>query len=268
LRVIFSIILNGKHHLLHHNQADFILSHCDYWIVVEGASLPNGSTSWCKSFPESFHHNGGSVDGTREYLTELASHHSHLIYIPSNGFWHSKDVQVNIAIQKLKELTDRCFLWEMDIDEHWTTADMAQAEQELVTRKLKMGRFRADCYVGNHLKAIGDWGESYTLGYNRLWQWKGESFKTHEPPVLKGTWWARDAILTPRFRHYNYYFEWDVKFKDQWYGDVDRIYERWVHINSLPKEAFPLPISSLITGYWGRTNAQIIWEDTPPPLIR
>jgi len=261
MRVVFSIILNGLHHLLHNDQYRFILNNCDKWIVVEGASQPNGSTAWCKPFPPEYHKNGGSIDGTREFLSELSGLENKLVYIPSDGFWQSKDVQVNRAIEEVKKITDKCFLWEFDIDEQWTAEAMAQAEKELVERNIKTGKFRADCYVGKNLLAVGEWGEAYNGGYNRLWNWEGELFARHEPPLLEGILDERSAILSPRFKHYNYYFEKDVKFKDLWYSGHEQIHHRWKLINNLPKEQFPIHISALITGGWGRTNSGIIWKE-------
>ena len=100
MRIIFSIIFNGLHHLQHNNQSEFILNNCDKWVVVEGASKSTGSTSWCKTMPENLHTNGASIDGTRDFLECLAKTNDNLIYIPSNGFWDSKDHQVNTSVGK------------------------------------------------------------------------------------------------------------------------------------------------------------------------
>lgn len=260
MRVIFSIIFNGLHHLLHNDQYRFILDNCDKWIVVEGASKSNGTTSWCKTMPDEYHKNGASIDGTREFLHELSQLESKLIYVPSDGFWHSKDVQVNRAIEELKKITNECFLWEFDIDEQWTSDSMNQAEKEMQEEGIKSASFRANCYVGQNLLAIGEWGECVTGGYPRMWHWQGENFKCHEPPILEGTENKPSKLLSPRFNHFNYFFEKDVKFKDLWYSGHEHILERWKRLNSLPKEAFPVRLSALITGYWGTTNSAIIWK--------
>ena len=186
MRVAFSIIFNGLHHLIHKDQYRQILTNCDKWVVVEGASLSNGSTQWCKQMPDEYHVNGASVDGTREFLAELANQESDLIYVPSNGFWNSKDDQVNRAMEEVKKLTDKCFLWEFDIDEQWTAEAMDQAEKELVDEKLKYAGFMSRYYVGKNLLASGEWGEGRNGGYIRLWDWEGESFVRHEPPTLEG----------------------------------------------------------------------------------
>jgi hypothetical protein len=259
MRIIFTIIFNGLHHLTHNNQAEFILNNCDKWIVVEGASHSTGSTSWCKKIPNTLHNNGASVDGTREFLANLAKVTDKIIYVPSNGFWNSKDHQVNRAIDEVKKITDKCFLWEFDIDEQWTGEEMNKAEKELVEKNAKTGSFLANCYVGKNIKALGEWGECAPGGYARLWNWSGEYFSKHEPPTLEGGN-GLHLTLTPKFNHYNYYFEQDVKFKNDWYGGHEGIYERWKFINSLPDQTFPLPISVLITGYWGTTKTILVKE--------
>lgn len=262
MRIVFSIIHNGLHHLLHNNQYAAIISNCDFWIVVEGASLSNNSTKWCKEFPLEFHSNGKSIDGTTCFFENLCLSSNKIIYIPSNGFWHSKDHQVNRAIEEVKKITNKCFLWEIDIDEQWTSDQMDKAEEELVASKAKSACFRAECFIGKNLRAIGDWGEAFTSGYTRLWNWEGEYFLCHEPPVLEGELGKDPVMLSPVFKHYNYYFDKDVMFKDKWYGGHDQIYERWKLINSLDKRFFPMHISNLITGPWGNSNSSIIYVET------
>ncbi len=262
MRVAFSIIHNGLHHLHHNLQYKKILDCCDKWVVVEGASMSNGSTNWCNSFPESFHVNGGSNDGTREFLSQLSSESDKLVYIKSNGFWNSKDYQVNRAIEEVKKITHSCWLWEIDIDEQWECDQMDQAELELLSSGCKAACFKAKCFIGKNLRAIGDWGEACTYGYTRLWKWEGEEFVCHEPPILNGLMGVDPVMLTPVFKHFNYYFEKDVVFKDKWYGGHEGIYERWKLINSLDRKFFPMHISNLIIGPWGNSNSAIIYDDS------
>lgn len=268
MRVAFTIIHNGLHHLKHNNQSEKILSMCDKWIVVEGASRSNGSTKWCKEFPNHLHKNGASVDGTREYLYDFSQKNENLVYIPSTGFWDSKDEQVNHAIAEVRKITDRCFLWEIDADEQWEPETMDAAEKELRLTGSKAGAFRADCYIGKNLMAIGDWGEAKTYGYTRLWDWEGENFICHEPPLIESMPRKDPTMLSQRFRHYNYYFEKDVEFKDQWYGGHEGILERWKLLNCLDKRFFPMHISNLITGSWGTANAAIVWKNTRRRIVQ
>ena len=259
MRIVFSIIFNGLHHLLHNDQFRFILNNCDKWIVVEGASQSNGSTKWCKQMPPEYHNNGSSIDGTKEFFEELSQQESKLIYVSSNGFWNSKDHQVNRAIDEVKKITDRCFLWQFDIDEQWTLEGMNQAEKEMSENHIKVGAFLSECYCGKNLCPVGEWAGS--SGIRRIWDWEGEYFVTHEPPTLFNCEDKSAKLLTPIFKHFNYYFEKDVKFKDAWYSGHEQIHKRWKYINSLPKENFPIHISNLITGYWGTTDTIIEWKD-------
>jgi len=261
MRIVFSIIHNGIHHLFHNDQYLKILNSCDKWVVVEGASLPNGSTKWCKKFPDENHENGGSNDGTKDFLLQLSLKSNKLHYVESHGFWLSKDHQVNRAIEEVRKITDSCWLWEIDIDEQWETEQMDVAERELAAHRTKAGCFRSKCFIGKNLRAIGDWGEARTYGYTRLWRWEGENFLCHEPPVLEGLMGVEPTMLSPVFKHYNYYFEKDVLFKDRWYGGHEGIYERWKLINSLDKRFFPMHISNLIVGPWGRSDSAIIYDD-------
>ena len=262
MRIAFTIIHNGLHHLKHNDQAERILRNCDRWIVVEGASRSNGSTKWCKEFPQSLHRNGASVDGTIDYLNELSKRNDRLVFVPSTGFWDSKDQQVNRAVEEVRKITNRCFLWEIDADEQWDKEAMDAAERELVDSKSKAAAFRADCHIGKNLMAIGDWGEAWTYGYTRLWNWQGENFICHEPPVIEGMLGKDPTMLSPRFKHFNYYYEQDVAFKDQWYGGHEGILERWKLLNSLDKRFFPMHISNLITGWWGKANSSIVYCET------
>jgi hypothetical protein len=61
-------------------------------------------------------------------------------------------------------------------------------------------------------------------------------------------------------KDYNYYFKSDVEFKDAWYGGHEGILERWNLLNSLDEKFFPMHISNLITGSWGKTNSAIVYD--------
>jgi len=259
VRIAFTIIHNGLHHLQHNNQYQRILQSVDRWVVVEGASRSNGSTRWCKEFPAHLHANGKSIDGTAEFLRELSANNSKLIYVESDGFWNSKDDQVNRAVEEVRKLTHSCWLWQIDIDEQWTESSMSDAESELEASGQIAGTFRADCRIGNRLRAVGEWGEARTFGYIRLWKWSGQKFICHEPPIIEGQMGIDPKMLSQTFTHYNYYFEQDVAFKDAWYGGHEQILDRWKLINSLHERFFPMHISTFITGEWGKTNSSIIY---------
>jgi len=253
MRVAFTIVLNGLHHLKHQSFAERMINVFDYWVIVEGASGNAGSTQWCRGPLPQYNDNGRSVDGTAQFLWSLRKRADNVHLIERNsGVWESKDAMVNAATDYIgKNLYEEpIFLWEVDVDEQWLFEDVKAAERDLVDAEAKTGMFHANFFVGKNLVVRGEWGEGKLLPYNRLWFWQGEGFEKHEPPILQG---GNDpAILLPqRFNHYSYYFEQDVKFKDQWYGGHNGIYENWLKLQKLRKEDFPVSISSLLTFQWG-----------------
>ena len=254
MRVAFTIILNGKHHLLHNNYYQFLLDNFDMWVVVEGVALNTGSTSWCKSLDTSFHTNGLSNDGTTEFLNNLNSDKIKIIK-NNNGFWSNKDEQVNAAISYIKTQTDSCYLWQIDIDEQWTSEQLSSAEKTIDEHKAKTGCFLCNFYVGKNHLVTGEWGEGRYLPYRRLWKWEGEMFKTHEPPILEGK--NSPEILIPiKFNHYSYYFEQDVKFKESYYTGYENLYKRWLDIQQKPYNMHVRELLGTNT-WWSQTNSLI-----------
>jgi len=253
-RVAFTIILNGLRHLQHNDYYNRLSSYVDLWVLVEGLSLPGGSTSWCKNINEDFHNNFLSNDGTTEFLDKNIKNNV-IVIRPKNGPWQSKDEQVNAGINYIKEKYAEAMLWQIDIDEQWTEESMFAAENDLLKYKGKTGCFTCNYYVGKNQQAFGVWGESVREPYRRLWHWKGESFKTHEPPVLQGN--NGPGLLLPRrFNHYSYYFEEDVKFKERYYSSYEGLYERWLNVQN---NTGTIPVRELLGNniWWSNTDTII-----------
>ena len=141
LRIGYTIILNGLHHLVHKDYAEYLASHLDYWIIIEGANHNHGSTSWCKPIHADYHKNGSSIDGTVAFLKDLAKKYPTVLCQFADGLWESKDSKINAAIDAVKTVTDACFLWEIDCDEQWTMKQMECAEKELILNRGKTGLF-------------------------------------------------------------------------------------------------------------------------------
>jgi len=255
MRCAFTIIFNGKHHLLHNNYYKRLIESFDHWIIAEGASGNTGSTSWCRKIPHKYHKGGSSVDGTLEFVQKLSHDYPNVHVIQNEGFWANKDHQVNECVKKIREFTPDCYLWEIDCDEQWKIEDIKESEKLLKENEAKTGLFLSNFYVGRKLLAVGEWGEGRKLPYRRLWDWKGENFQSHEPPILEGSN-GKEILLPAKFDHYAYFFEKDVEFKSCFYGGHDNIHQRW---KSLQKEKnFPQPISKLVEGNWGQTNTKIV----------
>lgn len=259
MRIGFTIIYDGYRHLVERgNDWPRIL---DYWIIIEGAANPGGSTSWCKELPKKH-----STDGTVDLLKKIDEQWNNVIieYGPDGG-WASKDDMVNRVMQLIREFigvkTDpSIFLWQIDIDESWTEDQMKAAEKTIFMNGADCGCFHADHFVGKNLIASGVWGEGndpedpIKNAYRRLWKWNGQNFKTHEPPKLVGGN-GKEMLLPHRFKHYSYFYSEDVKFKEQYYKGYEGLHDRWL---KLQKETiFPQPLSVLISGYWGKTDTRI-----------
>lgn len=195
-------------------------------MFVDGLAGNSGSTAWCKDLK-----GAGSTDGTVEYLQGLQKMHKNLIVQTASQKWRSKDAMVNKAVDLIKEKTDRAMLWQIDADEQWTVEAMMHSEKELIDQKGLTGAFHANYYMGENLMAYGMWGEGIGYPYYRLWNWEGQYFLRHEPPVLlKGN--GKIVLMPLRFNHYAYYFPQDVEFKSKYYGGHEKVYDNWKKLQS------------------------------------
>lgn len=257
MRIAFTIVLNGLRHLTHNNFYKNMIDNFDHWYIVEGVAKPNGSTNWCKELSPKFHNNYLSNDGTTEFLNNNI-HPKVVLIRPQGGPWDSKDQQVNAAIQSIKEITDECFLWQVDVDEQWSSKNLETAEKMLIENNGKTGCFLCDYYVGENQRVIGQWGEGMYEPYRRLWNWKGEMFDKHEPPTLKGKN-GPGLLLPQRFQHYAYYFEEDVKFKEAYYQGYEGLYERWKQVQN---NRSTMDIKDLLGNntWWSNTKTFILYE--------
>lgn len=240
MRIGFSIIYNGLHHLKHRNFARFMADNFDYWIVVEGLALPGGSTGWCNYLDLP----ARSDDGTHEFMTAFSKQYPHVIYCSPDTAWTSKDNMVNEAVKIAKLITDQCYLWQVDADEIWTAEDLHDAEAALTESGKTVAAFHFNqmlckTFDGRQLIGCGEWGGGYNT---RLWKWHGEKFVSHEPPVLQG---QSDVLHLPqRYDHYSYFFEQDVVFKSKYYSGHQYVYRNWKMLQTYTG-TLPLPFTSL-----------------------
>lgn len=231
-RIAFTIAYNCLHHLQHKNFTQFMLNNFDLWVVVEGQAKNGGSTDWCNpvDLPAT------SKDGTVEYLSAISEDN---FIFHSRGTHHpSKDAQVNIAIGIIKTRYQAGMLWQVDVDEHWTTEKLEQAEGIAEISPHRAFAFQFNHLIKQDVVARGDWGSSYV---NRLWKWRGERFATHEPAVLMGQKRVQ-PIQGIRFDHYSYIFAQDVKSKSLIYSGHQHVYDNWLKLSEV---TYPAHISVL-----------------------
>lgn len=235
MRCAFTIIYEGLHHLKHKDFAEKMVKMFDHWVIVEGHAKPFGSTRWCKKLNVP----AASQDGTNEYLIELSKKHNNVHYYSYGKYYHGKDDQVNVAIEILRRITRKCYLWEVDADEHWTLEDIEKAEK-IADKSTSIGfSFGFNHMVGEGLIAKGDWGSGYL---NRLWKWTGQYFRSHEPAMLEGQRHVQ-MITDVSFDHYSYYFDKDVKFKSEYYSGHQHVFENIHKVRS--SDEYPVHISEL-----------------------
>jgi hypothetical protein len=252
MRVAFTIIYNGYNHLLHNDYALRMVDMFDNWIIVEGAADNGGSTSWCHKNPGLCH----STDQTVSFLSGLANVHDNVHLIEINRKWKSKDEMVNAAINKLREITDKCTLWQVDIDEQWTLDKIEKNEAYLNYYEAGAGLVYFDRhFLGTDLIAKGFWVSKPVC---RLWKWSGQLFASHEPSILDGQ--GLTVVCPEGIDHYSYYFDEDVRFKSQFYKGHESVYANWKRINeNKDKIKFPIHISELFgKRSLGVTNTQIV----------
>lgn len=260
MRVAFTIVLNGLRHLNHNHYYKTMINNFDHWVIVEGVAKPTGSTSWCNDLPDTMHDNFLSNDGTTQFLDKLVLDNSSKVKVIrcDNRPWNNKDEQVNAAIDYIKTLTGDCFLWQIDVDEQWTLDQLEYAEEKLIENDGKTGCFLSKYFVGENQIVTGHWGEGKIEPYRRLWRWRGESFKAHEPPTLDGKN-GPGFLINVKFNHYAYFFEEDVKFKEKYYQGYDGLYERWKRVQS---NRGTVHVRELLGNniWWSNTNTYITYE--------
>ena len=239
MRYAFTIVYNANHHLHHNGFAEKMLEMFDKWVIVEGFSRNGGSTAWCTSIRPSH----TSTDGTIETCQNLASQNpTKVLFYSSGRGYSSKDIQVNKAIELLQG-SEPGWLWQVDADEHWTLQDLEEAENMLEKDLTIAGAFQFNHYLckdfnGRQLVGKGAWGDGYST---RLWWWVGQSFVTHEPPVMVGQKSIRH--LPQRHEHYSYYFEQDVAFKSKYYKGYRQVIHNW---RALQRRRMTYPVSAKI----------------------
>src|SRR4051794_35964317 len=124
----FTLVLNGQPFIRYHLER-FKALKCEWhWHIIEGLADLKHDTAWSLRFganvPTDVARDGRSVDGTAEYLDQIAKENPGRVTIyraPNGRMWDGKLEMVNAP---LPNLPDECLLWEVDSDELWTTAQL------------------------------------------------------------------------------------------------------------------------------------------------
>jgi len=151
--------------------------HAHQIVVVEGGSRKAAS----------FARDGHSTDGTLEALEafkKTEDPEGKLTIITRDGFWSEKDEQS----RAYAEIATGEYLWQVDIDEFYTHADIEKIRSYLRSHpEFVAVSFRQRPFFGSPRY----WCDSYNLRaentseYHRLFRWgHGYRYSTHRPPTV------------------------------------------------------------------------------------
>ena len=229
-------------------------------ISLKGVADLKHDTAWSAQsggkITDEFHHHGLSNDGTTEYLNELAKQFPDNITIyrkPGKTFWNGKLEMVNAP---LKNIQEECLLWQVDVDEYWTTEQISTAHNLFLRHSKKTAAYYlCNFFVGPELVTTtrNTYGNHTDYEWLRTWRYKPrDRWITHEPPRLcrrdKTGKWIDLAKIDPLmhadteanhlvFNHFAYVNEQQLRFKEIYYGYKNAV-ESWQLLQSASK--FPI----------------------------
>lgn len=265
---LFTIVLNGARFLAHHVDAFTALPLRWHWHVVEGVAALAHDTAWSRRrggrIDDAAHRHGLSVDGTSEALDDLARRRPDAVTVyrkPRGTFWDGKREMVSAPLARLRA---RCLLFQVDVDELWSTDALARAVALFAARPSARAAFyRCRYWVGPDLVVTSR--DGYGNGpyeWLRTWRYRpGDRWLAHEPPVLVHrleAWrqWKRlrrgrpprlpfqpgdpDVLSQATteaeglvFDHLAYVFEEQVRRKETYYGYAGAV-EAWRRLQAAP----------------------------------
>lgn len=236
----FTIVLNGEPFIRYHLDVFEELEFRWHWHVIEGVAEHVRDSAWPLRLggridPRA-HANGLSVDGTSEYLDELAERNPDRVSIyrkPSGRHWAGKREMTSAPLPAIGE---ECLLWEIDADELWTPAQISAARDRFLAEPERTAAFywchafvAPDAVIATRYNYAANPG----LDVLRTWRYRpGDSWEAHAPPILnRGKGRRRRDLGLDRpllqdeteavgavFQHFTYVTEEQVRFKESYYG--------------------------------------------------
>lgn len=269
----FTIVLNGMPFMPCHIEVMEQLDYPWHWHIVEGVADHTHDTAWGKAnggrIPDEFHLGGLSVDGTREYLDQLAVSHPDRVTVyrpPAGAFWDGKRAMVRAPLARLP---DACLLWQLDADELWTRQQIQRMHSMFSAEPQRTAAFfHCHFFVGPNLVTTTPdaWSHHNRYEWLRVWRYrKGMRWESHEPPSLvqpDGAGLKDVARIHPFsqaeteqaglvFTHYAYVLESQVRFKERYYGYTGAV-EQWRRLQKA--EQWPVDLKAYLA--WVRDHAE------------
>jgi glycosyltransferase involved in cell wall biosynthesis len=286
----FTIVLNGDPFIRYHIEMFRSLNVPWHWHIVEGVAELKHDTGWSLEnggkIPSTLHRNGLSIDGTTEYLNQLAAEYPENISIyrkPSGQFWEGKREMVNAPLNSIKT---EALLIQLDNDELWTKQQIETLHRMFEENPSKTAaHFWCWYFVGPELvvSSRNCYAQNPNYEWQRAWRYTpGSSWVAHEPPILQNNRGQDIARLNPFthfetekqglvFQHFSYVTKEQLIFKEQYYGYKNalskwellqsnrdyptllRNYFPWVKDSTIvePISRFAIePLATLINGSW------------------
>lgn len=271
----FTIVLNGepfiRYHLEHFKKLPFDW----HWHIVEGLADLKHDTAWSvrngATLPDDVVKDGRSVDGTAEYLDQIARENPQQVTIyraPNGRNWDGKLEMIAAPVENLPE---ECLLWEIDSDELWT-ADQFRKMRDLFLQfpNRTAAVFYCWYFVGPGL-LINRARRYREIEWRRAWRYRrGMQWVAHEPPVLAtpvaGSAKRLDvAAVNPFlpteteshglvFQHFAYVVEPQLAFKEKYYG-YKGITDQWKRLAG--ENNFPVRLKDYFNWPWVDAGAMV-----------
>lgn len=258
----FTIVLNGEPFIRYHIKVFEQLPYQWHWHIVEGVAELKHDTAWSLrhggKIPDNCHYQGRSNDGTSAYLDELVQIYPENITVyrqPEGKFWDGKREMINAPLANISE---ECLLWQVDVDELWTVAQIKTAWQMFVKYPQKRAAFYwCQYFVGDNLvvSTRNCYAQNPDEEWQRTWRFKpGGFWQNHEPPKLVESSpngglrsLAEQDIFSHAetekqglvFQHFAYVRLENLIFKQDYYGYENAVWE-WVNLQE--QDNFPLKL--------------------------
>ena len=271
----FTIVVNGMPFIEHHINIFNQLSCPWHWHVIEGMAEHNHDTAWSKpmggKITGNLHRNGLSVDGTMEYLDDLARRFPGRITIyrkRAGAFWDGKLEMVNAP---LSHISQECLLWQVDADELWTAAQIHSARKLFLSMPEKTAAYYlCHFFVGKNLVITtrNTYGNHLDCEWIRTWRFRpGDRWTAHEPPRLcrcsnTGEWrdvaglnplrHAETEALGLVFQHFAYATAAQLAFKEAYYGYIWAV-SQWQRLQTQTR--FPVRLADYFS--WVEDDAEV-----------
>ncbi len=253
MRVDFlSCVHNGMPFIKHHLEVFKRLKIPWTWHIYEGVSR---NIFKADTIHGDMHYNGLSIDGTTQYLKEIALNTEGdrvQLYDMPHG-WETNYLTDRFA-RMLKWIEEPTIAWELDVDEYWTTEQIETMVRMFEENPTKTAAwFLCRYFVGPRLMLLGRncAGNNCSYEWKRVWRHiPGMLYVAHDPPRVIGDGnfvsGAQDvfhanpftheetekAVLV--FNHYAYVTQAQLKFKERRYGFRGML-DEWQAMNTDPR---------------------------------